>query len=137
MNKPISTKTHGMIDYAAGVAWTTLPALLGWQNVTLRRSVEAMGIGAGVYAACTDYELGVIPALTMKQHLVMDVVGGATLIALPYLTGERNPVVRLTCLLFGLTAVAAGLLTQTTPTSRRPVMRQRDKLTGRVSELVS
>jgi hypothetical protein len=122
MNNPISTQLHGVIDYLAGATWLSLPEMADWDNQALKRAVQGMGVGAFVYAACTDYELGLVPALSMKQHLAMDVIGGATMCALPFVTGEKCAATRATVIGFGLVAILAGLFTRTEPTRRRPMM---------------
>ncbi|WP_458095852.1 DUF4336 domain-containing protein [Roseomonas sp. WA12] len=75
----ISTRLHGLIDY--GVA-----AVLG--GLSLSRALppaarRALGTAAGyhtVYSLVTDYEGGVKPVMSMRQHLVLDAIGGAALV---------------------------------------------------------
>ncbi|WP_338664225.1 DUF4336 domain-containing protein [Pararoseomonas sp. SCSIO 73927] len=75
----IPTRTHGLIDY--GVA-----ALLG--ALSTRRELHpaarrALGTASAFhtgYALVTDYEGGVKPALSMRQHLALDALGGLALV---------------------------------------------------------
>jgi hypothetical protein len=111
----ISTRLHGVVDYLWGAALLLAPRWLRLPPGTLEaRAAQAAGAGAIAYAALTDYELGLVPALTMRQHLALDIAGGAALAASPWLLGfarhSRSP-----HLAFGLFAIAAGLLTRTRP----------------------
>lgn len=111
----IPTRLHGMVDYAWGAALLLAPRLLGLRAGSAEaRAAQAAGLGAIAYAALTDYEPGLVPALTMREHLVLDVAGGAALAASPWLLGFAGRV-RGPHLAFGLFAVAAGLLTRTRP----------------------
>jgi hypothetical protein len=74
----ISTRLHGAIDY--GVA-ACLGALSTSRSLPLpvRGTLRAAGAYHTGYAALTDYEAGLLPRLTMRQHLVLDALGGAVL----------------------------------------------------------
>jgi len=76
----ISTRVHGLIDYG-------MAALLGGLSASralpqpVGRLLGAAGAYHAAYAALTDYEGGLTPALSMRQHLAMDALGGAALLA--------------------------------------------------------
>jgi hypothetical protein len=111
----VPTRLHGAVDYAWGAALLLAPGLLRLPaRSAAARTCRAAGAGAVAYAALTDYELGLVPALTMREHLALDVAGGAVLAASPWLLGFSNRI-RWPHLGFGLFAVAAGLLTRTRP----------------------
>ena len=112
----ISTQLHGMIDYAASAAFAAVPRLLGWRPELTRAMDGAAAFGA-VYSLGTDYELGLVPALTMRQHLATDVVLGAGFLAAAALLREQPASVRLPLLGFGLVALTAAALTETEPSS--------------------
>lgn len=114
----IPTRLHGAIDYVWGAVLLAAPRTLRLPPRSPEaRAAQAAGAGAIAYAALTDYELGLAPALGMRQHLALDVAGGALLAASPWLLGfagrRHGP-----HLAFGLFAVAAGLLTRTVPAAR-------------------
>ncbi|WP_201445495.1 DUF4336 domain-containing protein [Belnapia sp. F-4-1] len=75
----IPSRQHGLIDY--GVA-----AMLG--GLAASRALPppvrgVLGVAAayhGSYSAVTDYEMGLRPRLTMRQHLGLDALGGAALL---------------------------------------------------------
>jgi hypothetical protein len=111
----VPTRLHGAVDYAWGAALLLAPRLLRLPpGSAAARTAQAAGAGAIAYAALTDYELGLVPALTMREHLALDLAGGAALAASPWLFGFADRV-RRPHLAFGLFAVAASLVTRTRP----------------------
>lgn len=120
----IPTRIHGIIDYAFGVILLAAPYLLGFADGTAAQYVaQAIGAGAIVYAALTDYELGLVPLLSMPVHLGIDILGGLVLGSSPFLFGFADRVLwpHVVC---GVTAIVAGLTTRTVPTrgvNGRPV----------------
>ncbi|WP_372620005.1 hypothetical protein [Falsiroseomonas sp.] len=109
------TRLHGAVDYAWGLALLLTPRLLRLPTRSAEaRTCRVAGAGAVAYAALTDYELGLVPALTMREHLAVDIAGGAALAASPWLLGFSDRI-RWPYLAFGLFAVAAGLVTRTRP----------------------
>lgn len=119
----VPTRLHGVVDYAWAMALLSMPHLCRLPaGSAAARSCQAAGLGALAYAALTDYEAGLVPVLTMPQHLALDVAGGAALAASPWVLGfaDRS---RAPHLGFGLFAVAAGLLTLTRPGHGAPRLR--------------
>ena len=77
--RKVPTWAHGCIDYGvAGLfaAATTCPSL----SRPVRRTLGILGATHAGYSAMTDYEAGVRPWLTMRQHLALDAVGGLALL---------------------------------------------------------
>jgi hypothetical protein len=74
----ISTKVHGVLDYAGGVGSLAAPKLLRDR----RAAAILAGTGATTLAASalTDYELGIRRRLPMPIHLLADAATGALLI---------------------------------------------------------
>jgi hypothetical protein len=83
-----------------------------------------LGVGAILYSLATDYEVGLLPILSVPVHLMIDVAGGALLAASPWLFGFSDRVFW-PHLLFGLFSVVAGLTTQTRPAVPEQVASQR------------
>jgi hypothetical protein len=78
--RKISTRAHGCIDYGvAGLfaAAAACPLL----SPPVRRTLGILSGTHTGYSAITDYEAGVRPWLTMRQHLALDAVGGVALLA--------------------------------------------------------
>ena len=91
------------------------PWLLGYADVVAATwTAVVFGLGAILYSAVTDYELGLVRLVPMPLHLGLDGIGGAALAASPWLFGFADRVY-LPHLLFGLFSVAASLVTRTDP----------------------
>lgn len=111
----ISTRTHGVLDYAVGLVLILLPYLLGFADGTIAQWLpQILGAGAILYAAFTDYELGAVRAMPMRVHLFLDIASGLLLAASPWLFGFADRVAW-PHLLLGLFEIGAGLMTRTIP----------------------
>jgi hypothetical protein len=110
MTRPISTKTHGALDYAwASVAASA--ARVGDASDATARFVRNSGVAAGINSMLTDYEAGVVRLMPMRVHLAVDFVVGAALVLAPLFlpkSGRRSAALSVA---LGLTACAASLLT--------------------------
>lgn len=112
----ISTRLHGMIDY--GVA-----ALLGGMALSgsLPRPVRrVLGVTSAYhtgYATQTDYEAGVRPRVTMRQHLALDALGGAALCGAGLLMRRQPAGARALLVAAGLAELAVVALSSTEPAS--------------------
>ncbi len=111
----LPTRIHGVIDYLWSVALIAAPWLFGFATSGAKQWVAvALGVGGILYALLTDYELGVLPVLSMPMHLVIDGLGGVLLAASPWLFGFAGTVYG-PHLAFGIFAIGASLVTKTTP----------------------
>ena len=112
----ISTRLHGVIDYAVA-------ALFG--GVAASRAVppavrEVLG-AAGAYhagtSALTDYEAGLRPVFSMRQHLVLDAIGATALCTAGLLLRRQPPASRALLIGAGLAELAVVALSRDTPVS--------------------
>ena len=111
----LPTRLHGVIDYLWGAALLTTPWLLGYADVPAAKWLALVfGIGAFLYSAVTDYELGLLRILPMPVHLALDGLGGVFLAASPWIFGFSDRVFG-PHLAFGLFSVVASLVTRTDP----------------------
>ena len=111
----ISTRTHGVLDYATGLLLIVLPYLLGFADGTIAQWLpQALGVGAILYAVFTDYELGAVRAMPMRVHLFLDIASGLLLAASPWLFGFADRVFW-PHLILGVFEIGAGLFTRTVP----------------------
>jgi hypothetical protein len=118
MERPISTKAHGVIDWtwatAAGSASQWMEA--GPSTARLIRNAAA---AAGLNSLCTNYEAGALRVLPMKAHLSVDALICAALVLSPFFlprVERRHAVVPI---LLGAVGLMMSLLTQTeTPRQR-------------------
>jgi hypothetical protein len=114
MRKPISTRTHGFLDYMTSGLLMTLPRALGWSRQTTCL-LDAAAITATAYSLITRYELGVAKWLPMKAHLTLDAMSGGALLGAAYLMDDEDDEVRETIAALGAWEISAALLTQTRP----------------------
>lgn len=115
LEKPISTRLHGILDYATAGTLLTLPRLLNASP----KAANAMAVAAtGLlgYSMATRYEYGVWKKIPMPVHLALDGISGAALLAarFTFMKGEAPSVVA-SALGVGLMEVSAALLTQPKP----------------------
>lgn len=112
--KPISTKVHGILDFATvGTLWT-LPQLLRWSGRT-KIMLAAAGAGMLGYSLCTRYQYGLVKALPMKTHLLLDYISGATLAVAPLLLRDEPLTTKLMLAGLGLNEITIAALTEPNP----------------------
>jgi hypothetical protein len=114
MKKPISRQMHAVTDYAYAAFIAAAPELIGYEtNETAAGLSRAVGGEVALASLLTRYELGLVPAMSFKTHLMGDVAVGLLTIAAPWLFGFADDArARNTFLGFGAFSVMAGLLTQ-------------------------
>ena len=76
----IAPRLHGALDYlvAAGLA---LLAREGRFSPDVTQVLRTAAPATAAYSALTDYELGLVPVLSLRQHLATDVLSGLGFIA--------------------------------------------------------
>ena len=89
MQKPISPKTHGVLDYATVVATAAAPKLLGFPEPAARLAYGLAGSYLGL-SMLTDYPLAVKRAVPFKAHGATEGALGLALPALPKALGFAN-----------------------------------------------
>ncbi len=76
----LSTRVHGMIDYATGALLIVAPWLFGFADGTAAQWVPVvLGAGILVMSLITNYELSLTRIVPMGAHLAVDGLGGALL----------------------------------------------------------
>lgn len=110
--KPISTYTHGAVDYGLGILFVVLPFIIGWTGgaeiVMLIAGVAMLGM-----ALLTRYELGLIKTIPMRVHLNIDFAMGVLLVLTPlFFIGDDTALKTVLFVLFGLGEIAMAGLTQ-------------------------
>ena len=112
----ISTRLHGVIDYTAA----TLLGMLATRRplaAPVRRSLGIASLVHAGYATQTDYEAGLAPRLTMRQHLALDTMGAAGLCAAGALLRGQPAWQRALLIGLGLAELAAVNLSSAEPMS--------------------
>ncbi len=119
MQKPISTRTHGMLDLLTAGALVALPRALGWSD-RVTRVLTGAAAGTLGYSLLTRYEWGVIKAVPMRAHLALDAMSGALLCGAPVIFPDEDEGVTGTLAGIGLFEIAASLLTEPEPSAPSP-----------------
>ena len=117
MQKPISTKVHGILDFITAGMLMTLPRVMGWSK-TVTHLLDSAAISAVGYSLLTRYEFGMVKVLPMKGHLTLDALSGGALIGAAAMLDDEDPEVRATLAGLGLWEISAALMTRTQPGPR-------------------
>lgn len=115
----IPTRVHGVVDYITGAFLVIMPWLFGFAQGGAETWIPViLGAGTILYSLLTDYELGVVRALSMSAHLGLDALGGLVLAVSPWLFGFSDTVFW-PHLILGLFEIGAALTTRTVPPYKR------------------
>jgi len=110
--RPITTATHGILDVAT-VGFALAYTKLFSTSRLFRVAATGLALGKLGYALCTKHEVGIKKLIPMKTHLKLDTIGGATLVALPFVLGEKGVIATCCSVSLGLFDIAAAPMTQT------------------------
>lgn len=115
----IGTKTHGYLDYIMGVLLIAAPWIFGFARDGAETWVPVV-LGAAVilYSLFTDYELGMNPVISMRTHLMLDLIGGVILAISPWLFGFAD-YIWAPHLILGILEIGAALMTKQVPATER------------------
>ncbi len=106
----IPTRIHGIIDYLTAALLVATPLLLGLEGAA-RWVLIGAGLAALAYSLLTDYELGLLPVLSMPAHLAVDMALGLFLIASPWIFGFAGTILW-PHLMFGAASLVIPTLTR-------------------------
>ena len=112
----ISTRLHGLIDYAVAALFGGLFASRAL-TPRVRTVLGAAGAYHVGYSTLTDYEAGLQPRITMRQHLALDAAGGAALCGAGLLMRREPEAARALLVAAGLAELAVAALSSTSPVS--------------------
>lgn len=118
MNRPISTRTHGMIDYAWATTAGALPAMMNGATATAHL-VRQAGTVAGLNTIMTNYEAGILRIMPMKGHLAIDFVLCATLMMSPFFLPRSERRYTVVPVLLGAVGFLVSILTETISPNER------------------
>ncbi|MDQ3279604.1 MAG: SPW repeat protein [Bacteroidota bacterium] len=115
----IETKTHGYLDYIMGALLIASPWIFDFARGGAETWIPViLGIAMIGLALMTDYELGASRQISMRTHLMIDLISGALLAASPWLFGF-NDYVWEPHLILGLLEIGAALTTKLHPSNER------------------
>jgi hypothetical protein len=111
MKKPISTRTHGIIDYGWAATATALAKQVNGATATARL-LRGAATAATASSLVTNYECGALRLLPMRGHLALDFALCSTLLVSPLFlpASERRYAILPTAL--GMAGLVVGLLTR-------------------------
>ncbi|HJT73343.1 MAG TPA: SPW repeat protein [Chitinophaga sp.] len=110
-----NTKTHAALDYIVGVLLIASPWIFGFHNGQEEQWIPIMnGIAVLIISAFTNYEGGYLRNISMRTHLMTDILLGAILAASPWIAGFGEETY-LPHTVIGLFEVFAGLTTDRHP----------------------
>jgi len=112
----ISTRFHGLIDYTVAALFGRLAASRAL-SPRVRCVLGTAGAYHTSYSVLTDYEAGLQPRLTMRQHLLLDALGGAALCGAGLLMRRERGTARALLIAAGLSELAVVALSSSTPVS--------------------
>lgn len=113
----IQTKTHGYLDYIMGILLIASPWLFDFADGGAAQWLPViLGASMIVLALMTDYELGAVRKISMRTHLMIDMMSGALLAASPWIFGFADYVWE-PHLILGLLEVGAALMTKREPST--------------------
>jgi len=114
----IPTRVHGYLDYLVGALLIAAPWLLDFAAGGAETWVPvALGAITILYSLFTDYELGISHQLSMRTHLMLDLLGGLFLAASPWIFGFAD-YVYLPHLVVGILEILVSLMTKREPEHR-------------------
>jgi hypothetical protein len=113
----LPTRIHGFLDYLLGAALVVIPLAFDFGAGPQTWLPVLLGGGAIIYSLLTEYELGVVPLISMPAHLVLDGLGGLLLASSPWVFGFAE-FIWVPHVVFGLAEVGAAIFTQTRPAHR-------------------
>ena len=111
----LSTRVHGMMDYATGGLLIVAPWLFGFADGSAAQWLPiVLGAGIILMSLLTDYELSISRIIPMGAHLAVDGLGGALLAVSPWLFGFADRTYW-PHLIIGIAEVGLSLVTRTRP----------------------
>ena len=109
----LSTRVHGIMDYAMGILLLASPYLFGFATGGVKQWLPMiLGVAMIGMSLLTRYEWGAIRMIPMPVHLAVDGLSGALLAVSPWLFGFSG-VVFLPHLVLGLIELGTSLMTET------------------------
>ena len=84
---PIPVWIHGVIEYVAGILFIAAPLVFDFDDSTATGVSVAVGIVILIVAATTADPTGLVKAITISVHVVLDFVLAVALIVAPFVLG--------------------------------------------------
>jgi hypothetical protein len=109
----LSTRVHGIMDYAMGILLLGSPYLFGFATGGVKQWLPmVLGVAMIGMSLLTRYEWGALRVIPMPVHLAIDGLSGALLAVSPWLFGFAG-IVFMPHLILGLIELGTSLMTET------------------------
>ncbi|MCG7361795.1 DUF4336 domain-containing protein [Roseomonas sp. ACRSG] len=112
----ISTRLHGIIDYAVSLALAGAASSRALPP-PVRKVLGTASAFHTSYSVVTDYEGGAHPGVSMQQHLLLDALGGAAICAAGLMMRDQPPKMRAALIGIGLAELAVVAASSAHPRS--------------------
>jgi predicted membrane-bound mannosyltransferase len=111
IRRPISARTHGVLDYTTSAAVAAAPFLFD-MPVRAKRLFEGLAAGYTGLSSLTDYPLAAKRVVPFKAHGAAEMAIAAALPALPWVLGfARSRAARNLCIGLAAMTVVVAVLT--------------------------
>ena len=107
---------HGILDYVTAATLPICPRMLGFRRSTTHL-IDAVAGTVAANQLFTKNEVGLVKAVPLKNHLMMDCVTGGLLMATAAFMDEDEPLERLVVGGIGIHLLTNACLTQSKPMS--------------------
>ena len=114
--KILTTKTHAFIDYLTGLSLILFFFLFTGSGPT-NYIIALVGTATLIYSMLTHYELGLANVLTMRKHLLLDMMSGILLVILSFIL-NLNHLSYLVYIFSGILKIITGITTSIEPSYR-------------------
>jgi hypothetical protein len=82
----INTKTHGILDYLVSLVLISSPWLFAFANGGADTWVPViLGVFTIIYSLFTNYEQGLVKVISMRIHLLLDLISALSLAFSPWI----------------------------------------------------
>ncbi len=112
----LSTRLHGLLDYAAAITLGGLAIGGGLSRPARRVAAVATAVPVAAFLM-TDFEGGLVGWVNMRRHLAFDVAEGLVLLGAGLMMRRQPPASRAILAGYGLAQFVLGLSTSQTPVS--------------------
>lgn len=86
MNKPVSARAHGVLDYATVAAFLNAPMVFGFHGTPAAIAYWLAGIHL-LMTGCTDFPVGFFMWIPFRIHGVIELLAGIFVLAAPWIFG--------------------------------------------------
>jgi hypothetical protein len=86
VNKPVSARAHGVLDYATVAAFLNAPMVFGFHGTPAAIAYWLAGIHL-LMTGCTDFPVGFFMWIPFRIHGVIELLAGIFVLAAPWIFG--------------------------------------------------